>query len=125
MPNVYLSWGSRGENADPSRRAELRRLEKAQIAVDAQTARLHVTAWENTVLSRLASLSLSGEEARAIAADIPTVEQLLPPLDVRAEVRRLVEEDRGKNSSWHQSRVLRQVHELLNGPDAGAEEDQA
>ncbi len=83
-PQFATSWYGRGENASKERRAELRKV--AQTRIEALAAQARVTI-ETTVLDGLTMLTESGlvtEEARGFLKAMPTVETLMPVIDVSA-----------------------------------------
>jgi len=79
-PRLVSSWFSRGENAIPARRAELRK--KAQTAVDAagKAAKLEIDRAEGEVLVELLSGLLTTEAAHKYLTAMPTPDDLMPAL---------------------------------------------
>jgi hypothetical protein len=83
-PGLSLGWYDRGENADKKRRAELRRVAETRIDALAKKAlvAIHTRSLDGRTL--LAAGALESAEARAFLAAMPTVEALMPALDVSA-----------------------------------------
>ncbi len=81
-PGLTVSWYGRGENADAKRRAELRRVAYSKIEAMAQAARVAIETAALDGLTQLAAGALESAEARAFLAAMPTVEALMPALDV-------------------------------------------
>jgi hypothetical protein len=81
-PGLTVSWYGRGENADAKRRAELRRVAYSRIDALAEQARVAIETAALDGLTLLAAGALESAEARAFLAAMPTVEALMPALDV-------------------------------------------
>lgn len=81
-PGLALSWYRRGENADKDRRAELRRVALTRIDAMAKSARVTIETTALDGLTQLAAGALESAEARKFLASMPTVEVLMPALDV-------------------------------------------
>lgn len=81
-PAAYLSWRNRGENADPARRAELRRSAVTRLDALARAAKTAIDAEEARLRGDLALRALDSEEAQRWIAALPTVEALMPSLDI-------------------------------------------
>lgn len=81
-PGLTVSWYGRGENADAKRRTELRRLAYAKIEALAQQAWVAIETAALDGLTQLAAGALQSAEAQAFLAAMPTVEALMPALDV-------------------------------------------
>ena len=79
-PGLRLDWYSRGENAEVSRRAELRKLAQARIAAVGRQAKTAIEAKTAEVLTVLIAGGLESSEARAFLETIPTPQQLMPPV---------------------------------------------
>jgi hypothetical protein len=83
-PRINFSWYDRGESASAQRRAELRKIavteaERRTAVAEAELKRRSVDAQEAIIMQGITS-----EAARALIQSLPTVEQLMPPLDVEA-----------------------------------------
>jgi hypothetical protein len=90
-PNLNWGWYGRGENAVAARRAELRRVAKTQIdALTAQTRtkieRLSLE-WQTKIVSN----GIESAAARAFLERLPSIESLMPLLEIE-EVKKLLEE---------------------------------
>lgn len=83
-PSLNVSWYGRGENADSKRRAELRTLAARRIEAMAAEARVAIETAALDGLTQLTTGALASDEARAFLEAMPTVERLMPRLDVAA-----------------------------------------
>jgi hypothetical protein len=81
-PSLNASWYGRGENADKGRRAELRKVAQTRIAAMAKQARVTIETKALDGQTLLAADALESAEAKAFLASMPTVEALMPALDV-------------------------------------------
>jgi hypothetical protein len=81
-PKPHFVWTGRGENANVSRRVELRRLAYARITAAGKAAKLSIEHNELEVLTDLWVDGLTTDTARAFVLRIPTPEQLMPPVVV-------------------------------------------
>src|SRR6266536_2481750 len=82
-PDFALAWYGRGENAVASRRAELRKLANAQIEriEKGAVAKIEETAAEIQV--KLVALNLTSAAAKEFLTQLPAVEALMPPIDIK------------------------------------------
>lgn len=78
-PGPALYWLARGENADPRRRGELRKVLQAQAEATAQAAKLEVERWSSELQTVIIAGGLVGD-ARALLNELPNAETLMPPL---------------------------------------------
>jgi hypothetical protein len=90
-PSLEFGWRERGQNAVASRRAELRRMATSRIkSIQAETftkiERMSLTAQTEVIANGLES-----DTARQFLDNMPSLESLMPSLDV-AEIKRLQEE---------------------------------
>jgi len=79
-PELHLSWYSRGENAEKSRRAELRKVAQTRVAEQIRLGKLEI---ERAVASQLTTLAVGGfetEAAREFFGKMPTADQLIPAM---------------------------------------------
>ena len=83
-PSLTISWYGRGENADGKRRTELRTLAARRIEAMAAEARVAIEMAALDGLTHLTTGALASDEARAFLEAMPTVERLMPRLDVAA-----------------------------------------
>jgi hypothetical protein len=82
-PQIRTAWQARGASyADRDRRAELRRLAEVRLAALTKTAKTAIQASALEVERQLVLSGLESSEARAIFDSLPTVEQLMPALDL-------------------------------------------
>ena len=81
-PSISVGWHQRGENMLASRRAELRKLAQARIDAAAQSAKVAIEANLLGVETELIRGGLESTEAIAYVDSMPTVEQLLPTIQV-------------------------------------------
>ncbi len=79
-PRCQFWWSSRGENADPARRAELRKVATARVAAAAKAAKYTIEARQVEALTALVAATLDTESARSWLETIPTAEALMPTL---------------------------------------------
>jgi len=103
-PGLRLDWYGRGENASASRRAELRRVATSRLAALEQAAVAAIERQAVAAETELIAEGMRSTRARALLTALPTVEALMPPLDVAAVAaavpgnivqRRLAEADGG------------------------------
>jgi hypothetical protein len=81
-PSLNLSWYGRGENALNARRVELRRVAVTRINAMAKEAEVQMETKALDGLELLARSALESAEAQQFLASMPTVEALMPALDV-------------------------------------------
>lgn len=83
-PYAFMSWLSRGENADPKRRAELRKVVQSQAEASARCARLEIDRQSVGFQEQLMAGALESTAAQEFLASLPTPEALMPALSVDA-----------------------------------------
>lgn len=83
-PSVSTYWFSRGDNADPKRRAELRKMVQTQAEASARAARLEIDRQSVALQEQLMAGSLESDAAREFLASLPTPEALMPGLSIDA-----------------------------------------
>lgn len=81
-PSISLSWYSRGENGNSKRRAELRKVAQTRIAALGRRAKNDIDTAALERREALALGALESAEAQAFIASMPTVEALMPTLDI-------------------------------------------
>jgi len=91
-PSAWVSWSRRGENVDPKRRAELRKVAASRIEANAKAAKLELDRQEVNLLRKLAAGALVSGEARTFPSEMPAVDALMPPVRL-SELQRGVSED--------------------------------
>jgi hypothetical protein len=80
---LHVVWHGRGENGVEMRRTELRKVAQSRITAMVKTAKLAITRAETEARGRLAELSMTTSEGKALMESMPTVEYLLPTLALR------------------------------------------
>jgi Tfp pilus assembly protein PilX len=83
-PKLYVNWSQRGENALADRRAELRRVLKTKVEAVTSAAMVQIEMRMVEGLTMLAQDGLESSAAQAFLAGMPTVQELMPKLDVEA-----------------------------------------
>lgn len=81
-PGINTVWYGRGENADRQRRAELRKVAETRLAANTKAAKVEVDRSAADLLTQLAAGALGSAEAKAFLDRLPTVDELLPRLDI-------------------------------------------
>jgi hypothetical protein len=82
-PEINVYWHSRGENASNQRVAELRRKAKAEIAAIEQAARVEIERMSINAQTDIIRAGLESDGAKAFFDQLPTVERLMPALDMK------------------------------------------
>jgi hypothetical protein len=77
-----VAWLERGQNAWKQRREELRRVAKAEISAVEQHARVEIERMSIEAQTEIVAHGLQSEAAQAFLAQLPTVEKLMPTLDL-------------------------------------------
>jgi hypothetical protein len=86
-PSISFSWYGRGENYAASRRAELRLVAKTEIDRRAKTAKTELHRRSAEAQERILVAGLTSETAHALLEGLPSVAELLPPLELEAVER--------------------------------------
>ena len=82
-PQLNLSWYDRGKSAGAQRREELRKVAHAQLDAVGKAASAAIDRAElGKACTDLAAGALQSDEARAWLEKLPTLEQLMPPLQM-------------------------------------------
>ncbi len=81
-PRLDLSWYGRGESASKERRAELRKVASSRIAALEKQAKTTIERQSVDVQTQLLAGGLESADARRFLESMPTVETLMPPLNV-------------------------------------------
>jgi hypothetical protein len=81
-PTIVVGWSGRGENAFAGRRAELRKVAYSEIEANAKSAKVQIDRVEATLLEKIAARGLRTDDARQFLTSIPTIEAMMPALDV-------------------------------------------
>jgi hypothetical protein len=82
-PKLRISWYERGESGIADRRAELHQVAKTRIDAMVKAARAEIDAEEARKRVDLIARGLTSEEGRAFLDDLPTIEDLMPRLDLK------------------------------------------
>lgn len=77
-----MSWYSRGRNADPARRSELRKLGIARIDQLGKAAKLTIEAQEADTLAALYAGGLTSDAARQFLDQMPDPRTLMPTIEL-------------------------------------------
>ena len=83
-PDLAFHWYGRGENASASRRAELRKLGYARIDALIESAKAQIDKVSSEVQTQLLATGLTSEAAKAFLESMPSVESLMPHVDIKA-----------------------------------------
>lgn len=83
-PRLVYGWLMRGENAFKDRRAELRKVAQTRIEALAAMARATIETKALDGLTMLVAGALETAEAREFLKSMPTIETLMPAVDVSA-----------------------------------------
>jgi hypothetical protein len=82
-PRIGASWYRAGENASKDRQAELRKLARLELDAMGKAAKQRINAAELETVTEIVAVGL-GSQARELLAAMPTVEELIPVLEVAA-----------------------------------------
>lgn len=94
-PSVGIGWYERGQNAVASRRAELRRVAKAKIALVEKETISKIERMSLEAQTEVIAHGLESEAARSFLEKLPTIEVLMPALNA-VEIKQLQEQKRSK-----------------------------
>jgi hypothetical protein len=81
-PELRVNWYSRGENADKERRTELRNVAESELEARAQRAKCAIERAEAELLTQITADGLTTKAARTFLEALPTVDQLMPNLQL-------------------------------------------
>jgi hypothetical protein len=81
-PSAGLGWRERGQNITAGRRTELRRVAQSRVAADTKSAKAEIERRSIEVQTQLVAGGLISDEAKAFLDAMPTVEHLMPTLDI-------------------------------------------
>lgn len=96
QPKLNFSWARRGENEYQERRAELRRLAKAEIDAIERLARVQIETQSVQAQTEIISNGLNSEAALEFLNRLPAIESMMPALDVIDIQAKLAERARNK-----------------------------
>ena len=101
-PEIAVHWYGRGENASKERRAELRRVAVTRLAALEATAIARIEDGYRRFQTAVLSAAIDSTEARALLADLPTAEQLLPAVDYQSVTKALLAGPEAASLQWAQ-----------------------
>ena len=96
QPKLGFSWARRGENEYSARRAELRRLAKAEIDTVEKLALVQIEAQSVQAQTEVIAHGLTSEAAIEFLQSMPAIEKLMPPLNLEAIQAKIAENARGR-----------------------------
>ncbi len=105
-PQLNLSWYDRGKSAGAQRREELRKVAHAQLDAVGKAASAAIDRAELDAYTDLAAGALQSDEARAWLEKLPTLEQLMPPLQI-ADAKAALSLGEGKLTSKERRALTR------------------
>jgi hypothetical protein len=94
QPKVSFSWLQRGENAYECRRAELRRVAKAEIDAMEKVARVQIESESVRAQTEVIAHGLQSDAALEFLESLPTIESMMPALDISAIQQKLAAQAR-------------------------------
>jgi hypothetical protein len=94
QPKISFQWLQRGENAYEVRRAELRRLARAEIDALEKVARVQIETQSVQAQTEVIANGLTSDAAIAFLNSLPAVEKMMPALDITAIQAKLAERAR-------------------------------
>jgi hypothetical protein len=83
-PGYAMAWLMRGENADPHRRAELRKVVQTQAEASAKAAKLEIDRQSVGIQEQLMAGGFETAEAREFLSSLPSATELMPALELPA-----------------------------------------
>ena len=82
-PSLNLRWRDRGENAEGSRRVELRRVAQTELEARAKTAKVELDRVEERILTEITAAGLRSSEAmKFLDTMVPAIDKLMPKLEL-------------------------------------------
>jgi len=94
QPQLGFTWLQRGENAYAARRAELRRVAKAEIDAMEKVARVQIEQASVQAQTEVIANGLTSMAAIEFLRSMPAIETMMPALDVTAIKAKLAERAR-------------------------------
>jgi hypothetical protein len=82
QPGLNLYWWKRGENASKERRAELRKVAQTRADALVKAAKARIERDSVEFQGQLLAGALTTSAARALLDGLPSIESLMPPLDL-------------------------------------------
>jgi hypothetical protein len=97
-PRLAFSWARRGENEYNARRSELRRVAKAEIETVEKLALVQIEAQSVQAQTEVIAHGLTSDAAISFLQSMPSVEKLMPPLDLETIQAKIAENARGRGA---------------------------
>jgi hypothetical protein len=94
-PSISVGWYSRGQNASRERRSELRKVADSRIAALERRAFEEIERHNLDFQTKVLVLGLASPEAQLLLAQMPTAEQLMPPISMQDVVTALAQGPEG------------------------------
>jgi hypothetical protein len=94
QPQIHFAWTQRGENAYNERRAELRRVAKAEIEAMEKVARVQIEQASVQAQTEVIANGLTSAAAIEFLRSMPAIETMIPALDITAIQAKLAERAR-------------------------------
>lgn len=94
QPRVHFGWTQRGENAYQERRAELRRVAKAEIDAMEKVARVQIEQASVQAQTEVIANGLTSAAAIEFLRSMPAIETMMPALDITFIQAKLAERAR-------------------------------
>jgi hypothetical protein len=94
QPQLGFSWARRGENEYQSRRAELRRVAKAEIDAMEKVARVQIEQASVQAQTEVIANGLTSAAAIDFLRSMPAIDTMMPALDITAIQQKLAERAR-------------------------------
>lgn len=101
-PKLHMAWARRGENEMRSRREELRRVAKAEIAALEKTACAKIAADSVHAQTEVISSGLASEAAVAFLQNLAPIESVMPALDFTRVEQKLLAKSKTRDREWMQ-----------------------
>jgi len=94
QPRIQFGWAQRGENAYSERRAELRRVAKAEIDAMEKVARVQIEQASVQAQTEVIAHGLSSMAAIEFLRSMPAIDTMMPALDITSIQAKLAERAR-------------------------------
>jgi len=100
-PQAGIHWLDRGENAISKRRAELRQVAKSRALEDQTKAQTRIDLWSVQEQKELLTQGLQSQEARNFLERRPSLERLMPALEL-ADVEKELDKEQQAESDYNE-----------------------
>lgn len=100
-PSFSIGWNHRGYNGLPERRAELRRVAKAEIAAVEQKARAEIEVMSVNAQTEILAHGLTSLAATNFLSNLTAVEKLMPMLDATAVNMKIEDKNKARNRDYN------------------------